>query len=69
MNMVNPQNQLELLESQVDSLLLQFEKINSENSDLRSQINHMRNEKQQLINKNESARQQIDLMIKRLKSM
>ncbi|MRX28071.1 TIGR02449 family protein [Kangiella sp. HZ709] len=67
--MVNPQNQLELLESQVDSLLLQFEKINSENSDLRSQINHMRNEKQQLINKNESARQQIDLMIKRLKSM
>lgn len=69
MNMANPQNQLEHLESQIHSLLTQFEKINSENSQLRHQINQMQTEQKQLISKNESARQQIDLMIHRLKSM
>ncbi len=67
--MANPQNQLEHLEFQIESLLVQFEKINSENSQLRNQVIAMRNEKQQLVSKNDAARKQIDLMIQRLKSM
>ncbi|MCW8857543.1 MAG: cell division protein ZapB [Kangiella sp.] len=63
------QGQLEKLEDKINALLARFEKINLENNQLRQQINELRNERDRLHGKNETARKQIDIMISRLKSM
>lgn len=63
------QGQLEKLEDKINALLARFEKINLENNQLRQQINELRNERDRLHSKNETARKQIDTMISRLKSM
>ncbi|ACV27878.1 MULTISPECIES: cell division protein ZapB [Kangiella] len=63
------QGQLEKLEDKINALLARFEKINLENNQLRQQINELRNERDRLHSKNETARKQIDIMISRLKSM
>ncbi len=67
--MANSLSQLELLENKINGLIEQFDKINAENTALRSQLNQMLSEKEQLVTKNESARKQIDLMIHRLRSL
>lgn len=63
------QGQLEKLEDKINALLARFEKINLENNQLRQQVNELRNERDRLHSKNETARKQIDIMITRLKSM
>ena len=63
------QGQLEKLEDKINALLARFEKINLENNELRQQVNELRNERDRLHRKNETARKQIDIMISRLKSM
>lgn len=63
------QGQLEKLEDKINALLARFETINIENNQLRQQINELRNERDRLHSKNETARKQIDIMISRLKSM
>ncbi|AUD79853.1 MULTISPECIES: cell division protein ZapB [Kangiella] len=63
------QGQLEKLEDKINALLARFEKINLENNQLRQQVNELRNERDRLHSKNETARKQIDIMISRLKSM
>lgn len=67
--MANSESQFELLESKINTLIAQFEKINAENDSLNHRIRQMQTEKEQLISKNESARKQIDLMIHRLRAM
>lgn len=63
------QGQLEKLEDKINALLARFETINLENDQLRQQLSELRNERDRLHSKNETARKQIDIMISRLKSM
>ncbi|GAA4345795.1 cell division protein ZapB [Kangiella taiwanensis] len=63
------ESQFEQLEEKVDALLARFNTIDTENKQLRQQVNELRVERDRLQSRNESARKQIDLMISRLKSI
>ena len=63
------ESQFEQLEEKVDALLARFNTIDTENKQLRQQVNELRVERDRFQSRNESARKQIDLMISRLKSI
>lgn len=63
------ESQFEQLEEKIDALLARFNTIDTENKQLRQQVNELRVERDRLQSRNESARKQIDLMISRLKSI
>ena len=63
------ESQFEQLEEKVDALLARFNTIDTENKQLRQQVNELRVERDRLQSRNESARKHIDLMSSRLKSI
>ena len=60
---------LKKLESQVDELIRTCERLKSENRSLRGQQESLVTERANLIKKTEMARQRVEAMITRLKSM
>ena len=70
MNEKNSENlDLAALETRVDELIRTVDKLKSENITLRSQQEHMVNERSSLIEKTEQARARIESMITRLRAM
>ena len=70
MNEKNSENlDLAALEARVDELIRTVDTLKSENITLRSQQEHMVNERSSLIEKTELARARIESMITRLRAM
>ena len=70
MNEKNSENlDLAALEARVDELIRTVDNLKSENITLRSQQEHMVNERSSLIEKTEQARVRIESMITRLRAM
>ena len=70
MNEKNSENlDLAALETRVDELIRTVDNLKSENITLRSQQEHMVNERSSLIEKTEQARARIESMITRLRAM
>jgi len=70
MNEKNSENlDLAALEARVDELIRTVDNLKSENITLRSQQEHMVNERSSLIEKTEQARARIESMITRLRAM
>ncbi|MBT8149361.1 MAG: TIGR02449 family protein [Pseudomonadales bacterium] len=60
---------LENLEDKVDELVALCSSLDKENKNLRGRENEWQNERRQLLIKNETARNKVEAMISRLKSM
>jgi cell division protein ZapB len=70
MNDKNTENMdLTALEARVDELIRTVDNLKTENTALRSQQEHMVNERSSLIEKTEQARARIESMITRLRAM
>ena len=70
MNEKNSENlDLAALEARLDELIRTVDNLKSENITLRSQQEHMVNERSSLIEKTEQARARIESMITRLRAM
>lgn len=65
----NPLAQLDLLSTQLQELQEMCEKLQVENLSLREQQDELINQKAELIKKNDMARQRVEAMISRLKSL
>lgn len=65
----NPLAQLDLLSTQLLELQEMCEKLQVENLSLREQQDELINQKAELIKKNDMARQRVEAMISRLKSL
>ena len=60
---------MNLLEKQVDELLDLCKRLGDENSDLRSQLQHLNSERGTLLELKEKSRSQVEAMIVRLRSL
>lgn len=65
----NPLTQLDLLSHQLQELQELCEKLEVENVSLREQKGDLINQKAELVKKNDMARQRVEAMISRLKSL
>lgn len=65
----NPLTQLDLLSHQLQELQELCEKLEVENVSLREQQGDLINQKAELVKKNDMARQRVEAMISRLKSL
>ena len=62
-------SKIDHLEKQISELLDLCQRLGSENSDLRSQLQHLSGERAHLLEQKEQVRSQVEAMITRLRSM
>ena len=62
-------NQLKELEQKIDELLTLCKELNRENGTLKAEVAGWREERQDLLDKNELARSKVEAMIDRLRTM
>ncbi len=64
----NPSN-IEALEAKVEELLALTRQLSQENTELKAQLNEIRNDRSHLVEQKEQVRSQVEGMIARLKTM
>ena len=63
------QSNIEALESKVEELLALTKKLSEENTELKQQLQDIRNDRSHLVEQKEQVRSQVEGMIARLKTM
>jgi cell division protein ZapB len=63
------ENQLKVLEQKIDELISLCNDLNRENQSLKAESQNWQRERQSLIDKNEVARNKVEAMISRLRTM